>query len=98
MHGWMEQGSWAHKTIIKPVDKGEFDADLLVFVKPIAGWTAEDYIDTLLDAFKANKTYKDMVKPWSHCVTITYANDKKIDVYLVPRQSRQHRPLRSLQS
>ena len=79
VHGWMDR-LWAHKTIIKPVDKGEFDADLLVFVKPIAGWTAEDYIDTLLDAFKANKTYKDMVKPWSHCVTITYANDKKIDV------------------
>jgi hypothetical protein len=24
---WMAQGSWAHKTIIKPVDQGEFDAD-----------------------------------------------------------------------
>ena len=24
--GWMEQGSWAHQTIIKPVDQGEFDA------------------------------------------------------------------------
>ena len=32
LHGWMEQGSWAHKTIIKPVDQGEFDADLIVFV------------------------------------------------------------------
>ena len=34
LHGWMEQGSWAHKTIIKPVDQGEFDADLIVFVQP----------------------------------------------------------------
>ena len=23
--GWMAQGSWAHKTIIKPVDQGEFN-------------------------------------------------------------------------
>ena len=38
LHGWMEQGSWAHKTIIKPVDQGEFDADLVVFVQPVDGW------------------------------------------------------------
>jgi len=80
LHGWMAQGSWAHKTIIKPVDQGEFDADLIVFVQPVDGWTAKNYIETLLAAFKANKTYKDMAKPWSHCVTITYANDKKIDI------------------
>jgi SMODS domain-containing protein len=76
----MEQGSWAHETIIKPVDQGEFDADLIVFVRPVAGWEAAEYINTLLDAFKANKTYKDMAKAWSHCVTITYANDKKVDI------------------
>lgn len=78
--GWMAQGSWAHKTIIKPVDQGEFDADLIVFVHPVDGWDAAKYLDTLLAAFKANGTYKGMVKRWSHCVTITYANDKKIDV------------------
>jgi hypothetical protein len=38
LNGWMEQGSWAHKTIIKPVDQGEFDADLVVFVQPVDGW------------------------------------------------------------
>jgi hypothetical protein len=77
---WMAQGSWAHKTIIKPVDQGEFDADLIVFVQPIDGWDAARYIDTLYQAIKSNGTYKDMVRRWSHCVTITYANDKKIDV------------------
>lgn len=80
LHGWMAQGSWAHKTIIRPVDQGEFDADLIVFVKPVEGWDAAKYLDTLLEAFKANGTYKTMAKRWSHCVTITYANDKKIDV------------------
>jgi hypothetical protein len=78
--GWMAQGSWAHKTIIKPVDQGEFDADLIVFVQPVEGWDAAKYINTLLEALKANSTYKDKVKLWSHCVTITYANDKKVDV------------------
>jgi hypothetical protein len=80
LHGWMEQGSWAHKTIIKPVDQGEFDADLIVFVQPVDGWTAAEYINKLDDELQANGTYKDKVKRWSHCVTITYANDKKIDV------------------
>ncbi|GAN69830.1 SMODS domain-containing nucleotidyltransferase [Acetobacter orleanensis] len=80
LKGWMPQGSWAHKTIIKPVDLGEFDADLLVFVRPVVGWDAQKYIETLYQVFRGNGTYKDKVKRWSHCVTITYANEKKIDV------------------
>ncbi|WP_439367429.1 SMODS domain-containing nucleotidyltransferase [Bradyrhizobium sp. DASA03005] len=44
------------------------------------GWTAATYIDELYAAFRANATYKDMVNRSSHCVTISYANDKKIDV------------------
>lgn len=78
--GWMEQGSWAHKTIIKPVDQSEFDADLIVFVQPVDSWGAAKYIDSLYDALKANNTYNAMVRRWSHCVTITYANDKKVDI------------------
>jgi hypothetical protein len=78
--GWLPQGSWAHKTIIKPVDQGEFDADLIVFVCEVAGWTAADYVDTLHAQFLASGTYKDKVRRYSHCVTITYANEAKIDV------------------
>jgi len=77
---WKPQGSWAHKTIIKPVDQGEFDADLLVLVDPVAGWSASKYIEELYNAFRENSTYKDKVRRWSHCATITYANDRKIDV------------------
>src|SRR4051794_13780409 len=54
------QGSWAHKTIIRPVDAGEFDADLLVFIDPVSGWTASQYIDELFNELRENKTYKDM--------------------------------------
>lgn len=77
---WMAQGSWAHKTIIKPTDLGEFDADLLVFVHPVKEWSAADYINTLYNVFSASGTYGNKVRRWSHCVTITYANDNKIDV------------------
>jgi hypothetical protein len=76
----MAHGSWAHKTIIRPVDNGEFDADLIVFVEHVEGWTAATYIDELYKAFRDNATYKDKVKRSSHCATISYANDKKIDI------------------
>ena len=38
------QGSWAHKTIIKPPGEQGFDADLLMFVRPVVDWKAEDYV------------------------------------------------------
>ena len=80
LNGWMAHGSWAHKTIIKPVDGGEFDADLLVFVEHVDGWSAATYIEELYKAFRANATYKDKVSRSSHCVTISYASEKKIDL------------------
>lgn len=44
---FLEQGSWAHQTIIRPVDSGEFDADLLVMVDPVDGWTSAEYVESL---------------------------------------------------
>lgn len=75
-----EQGSWAHDTIIKPVDDREFDADLLVICDPVKDWTAKDYVKTLGDVFKDSGVYKDKIKVWDYCVTITYAADYKIDI------------------
>lgn len=77
---WQPQGSWAHKTIIRPVDRGEFDADLLVFVQPVADWEPKDYINELYSTLKQSSVYSEKVRRWSHCVTITYANDKMIDI------------------
>ncbi|PDS65373.1 nucleotidyltransferase [Rhizobium anhuiense] len=75
-----KQGSWAHQTIIRPVGGGEYDADLLVFVDPVNGWTAKDYVEKLYDEFAANGTYAGKVKMWEYCVTIEYAGDRKIDI------------------
>ena len=74
------QGSWAHDTIIKPVDGGEFDADLLVMVEPAEDWTAADYVKSLGKAFADSSTYGDKCKTWDYCVTITYAGDRKVDI------------------
>lgn len=75
-----EQGSWAHETIIRPVDGGEFDADLLVIVEPVAGWCAADYVAKLGKAFDQSGTYGDKAKTWDYCVTIRYAQQQKVDL------------------
>lgn len=77
---FQEQGSWAHETIIKPVEGKAFDADLLVVVKPVDGWTAKEYISTLKKVFADHGTYKDKVRRYSHCVTIEYAGERKVDI------------------
>lgn len=77
---FVEQGSWAHDTIIRPVEGSEFDADLLVEVDHVPGWTAADYISSLEEVFNQSELYKDKVKGWEYCVTITYAGFRKIDI------------------
>ena len=73
-------GSWAHGTIIKPCTGGEFDADLLVIVEPVEGWEAKDYVNKLGAFFDGHSTYKDKVHRYSHCVTIEYAGERRIDI------------------
>jgi hypothetical protein len=77
---WSEQGSWAHETIIKPVDLGEFDADILAMVNPVEDWSAEDYVRELGDIFLASDRYKDKTEVFDYCVTITYAGEQKVDI------------------
>ena len=77
---FVEQGSWAHNTIIRPVDGREFDADLLAIIDPVEGWTATEYVSSLGDVFKQNGVYKDKVEVWDYCVTIVYAGDRRIDI------------------
>jgi hypothetical protein len=80
IRGFAEQGSWAHGTIIKPIKDKAFDADLLVLVDPVKDWSARDYISELRRIFSESGTYQDKVKRYSHCVTIEYAGERKIDI------------------
>lgn len=78
---FLPQGSWAHETIIKPVSGKAFDADLVIFVKPKDGWEAKQYINELYNVLAADTSpYKDKVRRYSHCVTIEYAGERKIDL------------------
>ena len=78
------QGSYAHKTIIKPVaENDEFDADILVFIKDAdfkPDEFREDYVRKIYNVFKDNGNYKDIVRLGTRCVTIDYAGDFHLDV------------------
>ena len=78
------QGSYAHKTIIKPVaENDEFDADILIFIKDEdfkPNKFQEDYVRKIYDIFKGNGNYKDIVHLSTRCVTIDYVGDFHLDV------------------
>lgn len=74
------QGSWAAKTIIKPVEGAEYDADLLAIIAPVDGWEAKDYVKSLYDVFSASGRYGDKVQLYDYCVTIVYAGMRRIDI------------------
>lgn len=74
-------GSWAHRTIIKPVcADDEFDADILLYVEEQADWLPKDYIDELYSAFHSSGVYGSIAKRKTRCVRIDYAGDFHVDV------------------
>lgn len=74
------QGSWAHGTIIKPQSGQPFDADLLVFVAAKDGWAPKDYVNELVTRLGQLPVYEGKVRRFSHCATIEYAGERKIDI------------------
>lgn len=75
------QGSYAHKTIIKPVrSTDEFDADVLLYIEEFDEWEACDYVEELYKLFRDSGTYRNLVSRKTRCITIDYANDFHIDV------------------
>lgn len=89
IRGFSPQGSWAHRTIIKPSSGGLFDADLVVFVDPVTGWNATDYVVGLRGVFRGSDRYRDLASMTTRCATLTYAGDFCLDVVpcIVDRRS-----------
>ena len=78
------QGSYAHKTIIKPVQENdEFDVDILLVIKD-SGFNPKefkkDYVDVLYNTFKESDIYKDKIKRNTRCITVNYADDFHLDI------------------
>ncbi len=76
------QGSWAHRTIIKPLAGREFDADFLLQLEEDSDWSADPkrYLREVEAAFRRSTTYGGMVQRKNRCVRIDYADDCHIDI------------------
>ena len=79
--GMERQGSYALKTIIKPVsDNDEYDADVLLYMTPDAEMAPSDYINAVYNCLRSSGTYKDKVHRRTRCVMLDYAGDFHLDV------------------
>ena len=76
------QGSYAHGTIIRPVNNGEYDADILIFMEFVRGKAARDYVNELHDCLRQNGDIADKLDPRTRCVSVKYAGEFRLD--LVP--------------
>lgn len=74
------QGSYALRTIIKPVNNHEYDADILLFMEYVADKEPKDYINELYNCLKENKNYEDKVHRRTRCVYIDYVGDFHLDI------------------
>ena len=78
------QGSYALRTLIKPVDDtDEYDADIQIVMNPNPKWEPKDYIHAIYRTLKQNQNYADKLRLKTRCVTIDYVGDFHLDV--VPR-------------
>lgn len=74
------QGSFAQRTIIKPVGIKEYDADVLLALTEHPDWTPAQYTAELKKAFEVSSRYKGMAHKRTRCVYLDYADDFHLDV------------------
>jgi hypothetical protein len=82
IRGQIPQGSWAHRTIIKPLRGEEFDADVLLILNRQRAWraTPSRYLDVTYSALANTSAYRSKTVLKSRCVRVRYANDCHVDI------------------
>lgn len=85
------QGSWAHQTIIQPGNGLEFDADFLLQLDEVDGWSPTMYNKVVWDVLSSHGTYGSKTTRKNRCIRVTYANDCHIDIvpYVVQADGRE---------
>ena len=74
------QGSYALRTIIKPVNDHEYDADILLYMDYVPGKPPAEYIEDVYRCMKQNQTYADKVHRKTRCVFVDYAGEFHLDI------------------
>ncbi len=74
------QGSYALRTIIKPHNNHEYDADLLLFVVYDDTKSPRDYIDAIYQCLRDHETYAGKAHRKTRCVVVDYVSDFHLDI------------------
>ena len=77
------QGSWAHRTIIRPAAGLEYDADFLLRMEEVPGWhdTPVEYLKYARGVLADHSTYGSMPLRRKHrCVRLGYSGDCHLDI------------------
>ena len=74
------QGSHALGTIIRPVNDGTYDADILLFMDHVRGKRPQEYIEDLHVCLRQNPDLADKLRPKTRCVTVAYLGDFTLDI------------------
>lgn len=75
------QGSYALRTIIKPVRSNqEYDADILLLMQNGSDTMPHEYIDQVYRCLAESAVYDDKAHRKTRCVTLDYAGDFHLDV------------------
>ncbi len=74
------QGSYALRTIIRPVNGHEYDADLLLFMKFDGSKSPRDYVDAVYQCLKNSSVYADKIRRKTRCVVVDYAGEFHLDI------------------
>ena len=78
-------GSMATETMIRPgVEDASVDADVLVKMKHSEEAKVSDYVDGLYATLAGSDRYKDKITKKNRAVTVTYSEESKCEVDLVP--------------
>jgi len=77
---YRRQGSWAHRTIIRPPEGEEFDADILLELMLVPGWDAVHYLEEVEAALERTGRYAGKVRGKTRSVRVQYAGEHHVDV------------------
>ena len=74
------QGSHALGTIIRPVNDGEYDSDILLYLTNDPDKHPRDYVDYVFTCLKQNENYADKVQRKTRCVSVDFVGEFNLDI------------------
>lgn len=74
------QGSYALKTIIKPRNNGEYDADILVYMKADKSKRARGYLNEVYNCIEQLKNNNSEIRIKTRCVMVNYPGEFHLDI------------------